>query len=71
MTNIQDHIALAGLGSIADHPPVERLGRADVGVVFIRRLWEHELRALAGGQPLKEWRRPERLWKEVEAAARG
>jgi 5,5'-dehydrodivanillate O-demethylase len=69
MTNIQDYIALVGLGPIADQPPVEHLGRADVAVVALRNLFVRELRALAEGRPLMEWKRPERLWKEVEAAA--
>jgi hypothetical protein len=35
----------------------ERLGRADVGVIAIRRLWERELNAFAEGRPLKKWKR--------------
>ncbi|MBM2811673.1 MAG: hypothetical protein HW416_2432 [Chloroflexi bacterium] len=70
MTNIQDYIVLVGLGPIADRPPVEHLGKEDVGVMFMRKLWSRELQALADGRPLKRWRRPARLWKDVEAAAR-
>ena len=59
--NIQDSVAQIGQGAIADRTQ-ERLGRSDVGVIRLRRLWARELRALAEGQPLKEWR-----WSGIEA----
>jgi hypothetical protein len=31
----------------------EHLGRADVGVTAVRRLWRRELANLASGRPLK------------------
>lgn len=34
----------------------ERLGRADNAVIAVRRVWQRELRALAEGRPLKQWR---------------
>jgi 5,5'-dehydrodivanillate O-demethylase len=52
---IQDEVSQAGQGVIADRTR-ERLGQSDVGVLMIRRLWERELRALAEGRPLKQWR---------------
>jgi 5,5'-dehydrodivanillate O-demethylase len=54
---IQDFVAQAGQGVIADRG-AERLGRSDVGVILLRRIWERELRALAEGRPLKQWSRP-------------
>jgi 5,5'-dehydrodivanillate O-demethylase oxygenase subunit len=69
MTNIQDYIALVGLGQIADEPPVERLGREDVAVIMMRKIFARELQALADGRPVKQWRRPERLWQDVQADA--
>lgn len=54
LINIQDHVAQAGQGPIADRTD-ERLGRSDVGVILRRKLWLRELRALAEGQPLTEW----------------
>jgi 5,5'-dehydrodivanillate O-demethylase len=60
IVNIQDHVAQMGQGTIVDHTH-ERLGRSDVLVILLRRIWERELRALAEGRPLKEWRRTERL----------
>src|SRR5712692_3237016 len=59
--NIQDSVAQVGQGAIADRKH-ERLGRSDVGVIRLRQLWTRELRALAEGQPLKDWR-----WYGVEA----
>jgi 5,5'-dehydrodivanillate O-demethylase len=58
--NVQDYVVQVGQGAIADRAK-ERLGRSDTGVILLRRLWARELQALAEGQPLKEWRRPERL----------
>ena len=55
--NVQDNVALGGQGAIVDRSR-EQLGRSDRGVVFIRRIWTRELRALAEGRPLKAWRRP-------------
>jgi 5,5'-dehydrodivanillate O-demethylase len=60
VVTIQDHIAQMGQGAIADRTR-ERLGRSDVGVLQLRRLWERELRALAEGRPLKQWSRPAEL----------
>ena len=58
--NTQDYVAQCGQGTIADREH-ERLGRSDVGVILLRKLWARELEALATGQPLKDWKRPERL----------
>jgi 5,5'-dehydrodivanillate O-demethylase oxygenase subunit len=53
--HIEDIVAQAGQGRIADRVH-ERLGRTDVGVILMRKLWTRELRALAEGKPLKTWR---------------
>jgi 5,5'-dehydrodivanillate O-demethylase len=53
-TNVQDYTAQVGQGAIPDRT-IEHLGRSDVGVILLRRIWERELRALADGRPLKEW----------------
>jgi 5,5'-dehydrodivanillate O-demethylase len=60
IVRLQDDIAQIGQGRIVDRER-ERLGRADAGVIMIRKLWARELQALADGRPLKEWRRPEGL----------
>jgi 5,5'-dehydrodivanillate O-demethylase len=43
----------------------ERLGRSDTALILYRKLWAREMRALAEGRPLKQWRRPERLFATV------
>ncbi|HLH24280.1 MAG TPA: Rieske 2Fe-2S domain-containing protein [Chloroflexota bacterium] len=60
LVQVQDYVAQCGQGVIADRAH-ERLGRSDVGVILLRRIWARELEALATGQPLKQWRRPARL----------
>ena len=40
---------------IHERPP-ERLGRADIGVIAVRKMWLKELRAFAAGDALTEWR---------------
>ena len=68
LVRLQDDIAQVGQGIFASHNP-ERLGRADVGVAAIRRLWRRELGALLEGHPLKEWKRPPglvpRAWRTL------
>ncbi|MBM2812336.1 MAG: pobA 2 [Chloroflexi bacterium] len=55
ITQVQDYAALVGQGRIADHPN-EHLGASDRSVVFFRQLWMRELRALAEGRSLKQWK---------------
>ncbi len=66
IVNIQDTVAQVGQGAIADRR-AERLGRSDVGIILIRKIWERELAALADGRPLKQWQRPERIAPTVGA----
>jgi 5,5'-dehydrodivanillate O-demethylase len=54
---VQDNVALAGQGRITDRSQ-DWLGQSDVGVILLRRIFERELRALADGKPLKDWKRP-------------
>lgn len=56
----QDDIAQVGQGRIVDRRN-ERLGRPDVGVILLRKIWSRELRALAEGGPLQPWYRPPTL----------
>ena len=56
LVRLQDDVAQVGQGLITDRDG-ERLGRADVGVIAIRRLWERELNAFVEGRPLKKWKR--------------
>jgi 5,5'-dehydrodivanillate O-demethylase len=57
---LQDHITQIGQGVVADRTH-EQLGRTDVGIILLRKVWERELRALAEGRPLKQWTRPKLL----------
>jgi 5,5'-dehydrodivanillate O-demethylase len=52
---LQDDVAQAGCGLIHERPP-EHMGRSDVGVIAVRKLWLRELRAFAQGQPLTTWK---------------
>ena len=56
LVRLQDDVAQVGQGLIADREG-ERLGRADVGVIAIRRLWARELAAFLEGRPTKKWKR--------------
>ena len=56
LVRLQDDIAQVGQGIFADRGN-ERLGRADVGVIAIRKLWSRELAALRVGRGLKAWLR--------------
>ena len=60
LVNIQDTVAQVGQGVIADREH-ERLGRSDVLVILLRKIWARELRALAEGRPLKQWSRSDQL----------
>lgn len=56
LVRLQDDLAQISQGIVADRSS-ERLGRGDVGVVAIRKLWHRELSALQSGAPQKTWLR--------------
>ena len=56
LVRLQDDVAQIGQGVIADRE-AEHLGRADIGISAIRRLWRRELAAFLDGRPTKKWRR--------------
>lgn len=67
--NIQDNVAIGGQGTIYDEREEERLGRSDVAVIMMRKLYEREIRAMMEGQPIKRWKRPrEKLYLGFRAA---
>ena len=71
LIDLQDQLAMTGLGPIADEPPPDRLGRMDVGVTRIRKLWLRELRALTEGRRVKrDWPRPEGFWRDLTDPSR-
>jgi 5,5'-dehydrodivanillate O-demethylase len=57
---IEDYMVQVGQLPISDER-VEHLGRQDVGVILIRKLWRRELQALAEGRPLTKWVTPSGL----------
>ena len=65
IVGIQDDVAQLGQGVIADREN-EYLGRSDVGIALLRRIWLRELEALEANRPLKAWR-----WSEELAATVG
>lgn len=66
LVRLQDDVAQLGQGVVADRSR-ENLGRADVGITAIRRLWRREMGNLTAGLPLKAWKKSEaikvRAWK--------
>jgi 5,5'-dehydrodivanillate O-demethylase len=66
LVRLQDDVAQLGQGAIADRS-AEHLGRADVGLTAIRRLWRRELGNFVSNRPLKAWKKTDnikvRAWK--------
>jgi 5,5'-dehydrodivanillate O-demethylase oxygenase subunit len=60
LVGVQDAVAQWGQGIIRNRDD-ERLGRSDIGVILLRKIWDRELRALAEGGQLKIWKMPERF----------
>src|SRR5690606_13648692 len=56
LVRLQDDIAQLGQGIFADRS-AEQMGRADIGVVAIRKLWRRELANFLQDRPLKNWTR--------------
>jgi 5,5'-dehydrodivanillate O-demethylase len=55
LTGAQDYVATMGQGVRPDRS-LERLGKSDMGIVFLRRLFLREIAALANNEP-KKWKR--------------
>jgi 5,5'-dehydrodivanillate O-demethylase oxygenase subunit len=60
LVRLQDDVAQLGQGVVADRSQ-EHLGRADVGVTAVLRLWRREMTNLAEGRPRKAWTRSEAI----------
>ena len=56
VVRLQDDVVLVAQGVIPDRTQ-DHLGRSDVGVILLRKIWRRELGALDKGQPLKRWAR--------------
>ena len=56
VVRLQDDVVLVAQGVIPDRSQ-DHLGRSDVGVILLRKIWRRELEALDKGQLLKGWSR--------------
>jgi 5,5'-dehydrodivanillate O-demethylase len=56
LTSAQDYVATLGQDVDVDRTR-ERLGKSDVGVAFLRRIFWRELELIREGRPTKAWRR--------------
>jgi 5,5'-dehydrodivanillate O-demethylase oxygenase subunit len=65
ISNAQDYVAQIGQGRITDRGG-EHLGRSDLGVILLRKIFEREVRAFAEGREQKKWCRPESLSVKLE-----
>ena len=55
---IEDYAVQVGQGATIDRSH-DKLTRTDIGVLLLRKIWERELRALAEGRPVKQWKSTE------------
>ena len=60
IVGIQDYVSQVGQGVFADREN-ERLGKSDAGIILLRKIYARELRALAEGGPIKDWKRTQRI----------
>jgi 5,5'-dehydrodivanillate O-demethylase len=58
LTSAQDYVAAVGQGAIADRT-TERLGKSDMGIAFLRRIFFREMAALLDSRPMKPWHKLE------------
>jgi 5,5'-dehydrodivanillate O-demethylase oxygenase subunit len=56
VVRLQDDVVLVAQGVIPDRSQ-DHLGRSDVGVILLRKIWRRELEAVAKGQSIKRWTR--------------
>jgi 5,5'-dehydrodivanillate O-demethylase len=70
LVNVQDCTVMTSLNPMDERGAGEWLGRTDLGIVMLRRLWEHELAAFAAGRKLTDWKRPATLWHEIKEVAK-
>jgi 5,5'-dehydrodivanillate O-demethylase len=58
LTPAQDYVAMMGQGAIVDRTR-EHLGKSDMGIALLRKVFWREMEALRNGHPTKPWRRLE------------
>jgi len=54
LVRVQDSAMMVVQGADADRSR-ERLGKSDIALIQLRRIMEHEMRAIADGRPAKKW----------------
>jgi len=54
LVRVQDSAMMVVQGADADRSR-ERLGKSDIALIQLRRIMEHEIRAIADGRPAKKW----------------
>jgi 5,5'-dehydrodivanillate O-demethylase oxygenase subunit len=64
--SIEDYVTQVGQGSIAARTQ-EHLGRTDVKVTLLRRLWLREVGAMLSERPLTDWKIPTRPFTDALA----
>jgi len=52
--SVEDYLMQVGQGAVDRSK--DRLGRVDIGVILMRKIWERELLAFAEGRTLKQWK---------------
>ncbi len=67
---IEDYTVQVGQGTVADREN-EQLGRVDVGLILMRKIWEREVAAFADGRPTKAWTIPEGISAKTMALREG
>jgi 5,5'-dehydrodivanillate O-demethylase len=58
--NLQDHVTQVGQGEIADRS-AEHLGRSDIAIALLRKLWLRDLQAIAAGGRRQDWHHPDQF----------
>jgi 5,5'-dehydrodivanillate O-demethylase len=56
LTPAQDYVAMMGQGVVVDRSR-ERLGKSDIGIALLRKIFWREMDAMRNGHPTKRWRR--------------
>jgi 5,5'-dehydrodivanillate O-demethylase len=62
--SVEDYLMQVGQGTLDRSQ--DRLGRIDVGVLLLRKIWQRELKAVAEGRPIKQWRSEGKVMSPVQ-----
>jgi 5,5'-dehydrodivanillate O-demethylase len=61
---VEDYLMQVGQGALDRSQ--DRLGRIDVGVLLLRKIWQRELKAMAEGRPIKQWKSVGKIMSPVQ-----